>query len=71
MSAEAQGRSPYDTHDRRIRELEIKVASHEAVCAERYRGIREDIDRFSTVVGRVGFGLIAGMTAILAKMVFG
>jgi hypothetical protein len=64
-------RSSIDTHDRRIRELEIKVASHEAVCAERYRGIREDIDRFSTVVSRVGLGLIAGMAAILARLVFG
>jgi hypothetical protein len=71
MTTETPARSPYDTHDRRIRDLEIKVASHEAVCAERYRGIREDIDHFSKVVSRVGFGLIAGMAAILAKMVFG
>jgi hypothetical protein len=63
-------RSPSDTHDRRLRELEIKFASHEAVCAERYRGIREDLDKFSRVVSRVGFGLIAGMAAILAKLVF-
>lgn len=61
---------PSDTHDRRLRELEIKFASHEAVCAERYRGIREDLDRFSTVVSRVGFGLIAGMAGILTKLVF-
>jgi hypothetical protein len=53
-----------------LRELEIKFASHEAVCAERYRGIREDLDRFSTVVSRVGFGLIAGMAGILTKLVF-
>jgi hypothetical protein len=63
-------KSPSDTHDRRLRELEIKFASHEAVCAERYRGIREDLDRFSTVVSRVGFGLIAGMAGILTKLVF-
>jgi len=59
-----------DTHDRRLRELEIKFASHEAVCAERYRGIRDDLDNFSRVVSRVGFGLIAGMDAILTKLVF-
>lgn len=63
-------RSPSDTHDRRLRELEIKFASHEAVCAERYRGIREDLDKFSRVVSRIGFGLITGMAAILAKLVF-
>ena len=63
-------RSASDTQDRRLRELEIKFASHEAVCAERYRGIRDDLDKFARVVGRVGYGLIAGMTAILAKLVF-
>jgi len=63
-------RSASDTQDRRLRELEIKFASHEAVCAERYRGIRDDLDKFARVVGRVGYGLIAGMGAILAKLVF-
>lgn len=67
---DAPGRNPYDTHDRRIRELEIKVASHEAVCAERYRGIRDDIDKFSKIVSRVGLGLIFGMAGILAKLIF-
>lgn len=63
-------RSLSDTQDRRIRELEIKFASHEAVCAERYRGIREDLTDFKKLISRVGFGLICGMAAILAKLVF-
>lgn len=58
------------THDHRLRDLEVRFATHEAVCAERYRTIREDLDKFSTVVSRVGYGLIAGMAAILAKLIF-
>ena len=58
------------TQDRRIRELEIKFATHEAVCAERYAGIREDLTSFQKIIAKVGYGLIAGMAAILVKLVF-
>ena len=58
------------TQDRRIRELELKFATHEAVCAERYKGIREDLTSFKTVIAKIGYGLIAGMAAILVKLVF-
>ena len=58
------------TQDRRIRELELKFATHEAVCAERYKGIREDLTSFKQVIAKIGYGLIAGMAAILVKLVF-
>lgn len=58
------------TQDRRIRELELKFATHEAVCAERYKGIREDLTHFQSTISKVGYGLIAGMAAILVKLVF-
>lgn len=64
-------RAPSETtQDRRIRELELKFATHEAVCAERYKGIREDLTSFKTVIAKIGYGLIAGMAAILVKLVF-
>jgi hypothetical protein len=58
------------TQDRRIRELELKFATHEAVCAERYKGIREDLTSFQKIIAKVGYGLMAGMAAILVKLVF-
>ena len=68
---EIERRAPSETtQDRRIRELELKFATHEAVCAERYKGIREDLTSFKTVIAKIGYGLIAGMAAILVKLVF-
>lgn len=58
------------TQDRRIRELELKFATHEAVCAERYKGIREDLTSFQKIIAKIGYGLMAGMAAILVKLVF-
>ena len=63
-------RNPYDTLDRRLRELERDFGAHEAVCAERYQGIRQDLNQFSALVRTVGFALIAGMAGILVKLVF-
>ena len=68
---EIERRAPSETtQDRRIRELELKFATQEAVCAERYAGIREDLTSFKTVIAKIGYGLIAGMAAILVKLVF-
>jgi len=69
--AELEHRSSSETtQDRRIRELELKFATHEAVCAERYKGIREDLTSFQKIIAKVGYGLMAGMAAILVKLVF-
>jgi hypothetical protein len=68
--------SPNDTQNR-LRRLEIDFNTHEAVCAERYEGIRRDFHTsleearsFKRTLGKVGYGLLAGMAAILAKLIF-
>ena len=38
------------TQDRRIRELEIKFASHEAVCAERWKQTEARLKRIELVL---------------------
>jgi hypothetical protein len=53
-----------------VRELEREFGIHEAICAERYQGIRQDLNQFSSLVRTVGFALIAGMAGILVKLVF-
>lgn len=63
-------RNQFDTLDRRVRELEREFGIHEAICAERYQGIRQDLNQFSSLVRTVGFALIAGMAGILVKLVF-
>lgn len=70
MTESERRSSSETTQDHRIRELEIKFATHEAVCAERYAGIREDLTSFKQVIAKIGYGLIAGMAAILVKLVF-
>lgn len=61
----------------RLREVETKLAAHEAVCAERYEGIRRDFLAVTTemrehrkIVNKVAVALIGGMAAILAKLIF-
>ena len=34
------------TYSTRLRHLEVRLTSHEDVCAERYERIRDDFDRF-------------------------
>ena len=63
-------RNQFDTLDRRVRELEREFGIHEAICAERYQGIRQDLNEFRSLVRIVGFALIAGMASILVKLVF-
>lgn len=63
-------KNEYEIMDRRVRELEREFGIHEAICAERYQGIRQDLNQFSSLVRTVGFGLIAGMGGILVKLVF-
>jgi hypothetical protein len=61
----------------RLREVETKLAAHEAVCAERYEGIRRDfaklsadMDDFKGLIKTVGGTLILGMASILGKLMF-
>lgn len=63
--------------DSRLREVEVKFATHEAVCAERYAGIQKDVgnltDGFSdlkTLIVRIGIGIAFGMASILASILF-
>ncbi len=63
--------------EERLREVETKLAAHEAVCAERYEGIRRDFATFTNemrdfkgLINKVGLLLIVGMAGILVKLVF-
>lgn len=63
--------------ENRLREVETKLAAHEAVCAERYEGIRRDFAVFTTemrdfksLINKVSLLLVCGMAGILAKLVF-
>jgi hypothetical protein len=65
------------SQENRLREVETKLAAHEAVCAERYEGIRRDfaklstdMDEFKGLIKAVGATLILGMGGILVKLVF-
>lgn len=64
-------------HEIRLRDVEQKFFTHEAVCAERYDGIQRDLSSlsadvadFKNLIKTVGGVLITGMGAILIKIVF-
>jgi hypothetical protein len=70
MSAEAE---MFD----RLRRVEMQIGTHEAVCAERYKGILEAgedtkraIASMNKLAIKVGLLLIVGMASILVKLVF-
>ena len=54
-----------DDHEARIRIVEGKLATHEAVCAERYQGIKDDLKDFKNLIKVVGGALIVGMAKLL------
>jgi hypothetical protein len=54
-----------DNHETRLREVESKLAAHEAVCAERYQGIKDDLKEFKNLIKVVGGALIVGMAKLL------
>jgi hypothetical protein len=63
--------------ENRLREVETKLAAHEAVCAERYEGIRRDFATFTHemrafkgLINKVALLLLTGMAGILVKLVF-
>ena len=54
-----------DDHESRLRDVEGKLATHEAVCAERYQGIKDDLKEFKLLIKAVGSALILGMAKLL------
>ena len=61
----------HDEMDERMRVVEQKLNTHEAVCAERYTGINNALESINATMAKLGWGLLAGMAAILARLVFG
>jgi hypothetical protein len=73
-----------DTKERRLREVETRLGSHEDVCTERYQRIRDDFSDFRSSLAdakkeisntnhllvKLGVGLLGGMATILATIVF-
>ena len=73
-----------DTKERRLREVESRLGSHEDVCNERYQRIRDDFADFraaladakkevsntNTLLVKIGIGLLGGMATILGTLVF-
>jgi hypothetical protein len=73
-----------DTKERRLREVETRLGSHEVVCTERYQRIRDDFSDFRSSLAdakkeisntnhllvKLGVGLLGGMATILATIVF-
>ena len=55
--------------DERLRLVEQRVDTHEAVCAQRYQQIVKDLESLNSIVRWVGTGLIGGMGFILVKLV--
>ncbi len=53
----------------RLRVVEQRVETHEAVCAQRYQQIVKDLESLNSIVRWVGTGLIGGMAFILVKLV--
>lgn len=69
--------SEVDALDARMRLVEQKINTHEAVCAERYAGIlnstsdmKSDLQAVNKLLVKIGLTLLGGMLAILAKLVF-
>ena len=62
----------------RLRSVEIKQSTHEAVCVERYGNLLSAADKMERSIqgtNRIliggGLALLCGMAGILAKIVFG
>lgn len=64
-------------YDDRLREVEQQINTHEAVCAERYKGIldsassmKKDVSNLNRLLVKVALTLLGAMGLILAKLVF-
>lgn len=65
-----------DDNEMRLRAVEQTISTHEAVCAERYKGIidthadiRSDLKSTKALLIKIGLALLGGMAMILAKLV--
>jgi hypothetical protein len=61
----------------RLRKVEQQIGTHEAVCAERYKGLldssadmRSDISNVNRLLIKMGLMVLAGMATILMTIVF-
>jgi hypothetical protein len=66
-----------DNMEERLREVELQISTHEAVCAERYAGIlaahksmTEKSDYTNRLLIGLGVSLLGGMAVILVHQVF-
>lgn len=48
----------------------LRLDGHEEVCAERYQNIHESVGGIKRLLSRVTIALLAGMAAILVKILF-
>ena len=62
----------------RLRNVEIKQSTHEAVCVERYGNLlsaaekmEKSIEGTNRLLVKGGIGLMCGMAGILVKIIFG
>jgi hypothetical protein len=62
----------------RLRSVEIKQSTHEAVCVERYGNLLSAADKMERSIEGTnrlliggGIALLCGMAGILAKIIFG
>jgi hypothetical protein len=67
----------HEDSEKRLREVEMRLATHEGVCAERYAGIQKDVatvskgvDDLKKLITRVALGIGFGMASILASIAF-
>jgi hypothetical protein len=52
-----------------MNDVEAKLATHEAVCAERYQTFISRVDRLEQLLVRAAGALIAGMAGVLIAII--
>lgn len=58
-----------DDVESRLRDMESRFASHEAVCSERYKQIFHQLKNTDTLIRAVGLLLLAGMASVILSLV--
>jgi hypothetical protein len=53
-----------------LRELEVQITTHEAVCAERYQTFIQRVDRLESLIIQTAGALIVGMAGLLVAILF-
>jgi hypothetical protein len=56
--------------DRHLQSVDMRLTSHEAVCAERYKTITQGVEELRALVVRVSAALFAGMTGIIGVLIW-